>query len=76
MTWMRFATSETPNGQFVLARLFAGESYENNDFAGTVVLTQQDWERFLDCLVLGASQMDFAGEKLRIYFGPDDGGEG
>lgn len=70
---MKFSTSETPNGQFVLARLFAGDSHEANRFAGTLALTPEEWEQLLDCLILGASHMEFGGEKLRVFFGPDEG---
>jgi hypothetical protein len=72
---MKFRTTETQNGKFVMARLFAGESYEENHFAGTIVLPAEEWERLLDCLVFGASQMRFAGDELKVHFGPDDGNE-
>lgn len=73
MTYMKFHLTETQNGQCVSARCFFGPSFEDNHYAGTLVLPSQGWEHFLDSLIFGASQVLRDDQRLEIYFAPDSG---
>jgi hypothetical protein len=74
MPYMKFRISETPNGRIALARVYAGPSDDDNCYSGTLAMPPEMLDQFLDCLVLGASYMQFEGDRLRVFFGPDDGG--
>jgi hypothetical protein len=75
VTYLKWWTDTTPGQGYVTARLFAGPSFEDNSYCGTIVLPPSDWEKLLDVMIHGAAQLNFDDGRVKVFFGPDDGSE-
>lgn len=71
MAFMKLYYTSTPTQ--VVVRVESGRTRETAENSGTFVLPKKMFEQFLDALVIGAHQVRHDGEKLDVYFGPDDG---